>query len=199
VNRDERIYAALIRVLPCAFRREFGREMQLVVRARRAQDSGTSLSFWAWALTDLARAAFRERMAAMKDSHVGRQILGAALLLIPIAFLISQAPVYELNVPGLTNPFDTFYNRPGLVWLGYAMDALIFLGPLVAFALTAPLFLRQSVHWQPEEGVLVAVSLTWPGLITAALMLIGLTLGAMFAAYILAENWQCLLGLAASC
>lgn len=197
MNRADRLYGALLRVLPAPFRDAYGREMALIFRARRQRDASTGL--WAWALGDLAQAAIRERIATMKTSDARRQVIGATLLLIPVVFIVSQVLVYELNVPGLSNPFDVFYNRPGLAALGYIMDALIFLGPLVAFGLMAPLFLRQSVRWRPADDVMVAISLTRSGLVTATLMLVGLGLGALFTAYLLAENWACLLGAATSC
>jgi len=199
-STDEALYAALLRVYPRSFRARLAGEMLTVFRdLRRAAAAGgrfALVAFWLRLLAELGRTALEERVLAMKSSHVWRQMGSAALLVVPVVFLVSQMLVYELKVPGLANPFDVFYNRPGQAGLGYLMDAIIFLGPLVACALALPLFLRQSVRWRPSPGTLLTVSLTPGGLVTAALALVGVGLSATFVAYLLAENLPCLLGTA---
>lgn len=197
----EAVFAALLRAYPRPFRARFAAEMAQVFRDQRraaaARGRPALAGFWLRLLAELGRTAFEERLTMMTRSPLWRQAASAALLVVPVVFLVSQMLVYELKVPGLSNPFDVFYNRPGQAGVGYLMDAFIFLGPLVALALALPLFLRQSVRWRPSSGTILTVSLTPGGLVAAALTLVGLGLSAVFVAYLVAENLPCLLGAAA--
>lgn len=200
--RGAGVYRLLLRAYPPSFRQAFGREMgqtfdALLAGAQRRGRAATA-ALWGRTIFDLVRTAVRERVYEMKLSVTKVQVAAGLLLVIPVLFLASQFLVSELGVPGLHNPFDVFYNRPGQAGVGYLMDALIFLGPLLAALLLVVPFYRDSVRLRPGGGVLVAVNLTTSGLVTFVLLVAAAGLAALFISYVVGENWACLIG-AVSC
>ena len=62
----ERVYRLLLRAYPAGFRAEYGREMVLVFRDRRRDESARGIRFWSEMIWDVARSAPALRLDAFR-------------------------------------------------------------------------------------------------------------------------------------
>jgi hypothetical protein len=66
MSAAERVYRLLLRAYPAGFRAEYGREMVLVFRDRRRDESARGIRFWSEMIWDVARSAPALRLDAFR-------------------------------------------------------------------------------------------------------------------------------------
>ena len=93
----ERVYRLLLRAYPAGFRAEYGREMVLVFRDRRRDESARGIRFWSEMIWDVARSAPALRLDAFRirweeDIQTGEEKMRTMAIL---AVLIGRASCRE--------------------------------------------------------------------------------------------------------
>jgi len=127
-------------------------------------------------------------------------VAGSALLMPGLIFFAGVVLSTYLRVPAISQVFDGFVTAVlvPLNPLSVVLNALIVLGPLAAFGLNVVSFARQHVKIR-TDGALLVITITRESLFPLVLIVTGLALFGLFGLYLLAENWQCLIGARASC
>ncbi|MET0622416.1 MAG: hypothetical protein ABW250_05500 [Pyrinomonadaceae bacterium] len=160
---SRRAYALLLAAYPSEFRREYGREMELVFAARRREESAALARLWGEALLDLALNAPREHLERFgKGGGLMKTLRTAALAAAAYAFtLLVVAPLFARNVGSL----------PG--FLASLFDALISTGLIFNFVY----LLLTLTRWRSGVGAvrlsLVVTALFVAGLITLMVVSLG--------------------------
>jgi hypothetical protein len=119
-----------------------------------------------------------------------------ALVTPAIVFVVSNVLRYELGVPGLHEALEPVID-PTAAWAQGVIDAVVFVGPLVAFALAAFSVLRLRVE-RRSHAFVGTVEVQWHPALLAVAVVSAVVFGVL-GAYVVAENLPCILGHAARC
>jgi len=171
---DERVYAALLRCYPRAFRQAYGDEMRAAFRELRRAESRTPVAFWRFAIVDLARSACREQFEACRSGTRRFVLQWLAVCALGIVGTGLAAGLLARAIEFLYHPY-----LEGLRIAPWSYGAL--LGAGLALAQCAAL------------GGRVANRLAWIA-VTAAGAALGLDLAATLAAAVGPAAWGPVLG-----
>jgi hypothetical protein len=154
---------------------------RLLSRSRLALDMARSVP------TEHSRE-WRRRMMERRTS------LALVLLAIPVAFL---AIVALQEVAGVAGPMQALY-PDGVGQVRSVVTDLVIVGsPALAFLMAATKVLE--IRWRPGPESLLSISVVRVGWIHYAILIGAALIGAVFAGYVVAENWECVFGSAIAC
>ncbi len=131
-------------------------------------------------------------------AKIGRHRLATSIALVApaLVFVVANVLRYELGVPGLHEALEPVID-PGTTWAQGLMDAIVFLGPLVAFAVAAFSVLRLRIERRAHTFV-GTVEVQWhPALLVVAIL--SAVVFGVLGVYVVAENLPCILGHVARC
>ena len=160
---SERAYAALLRVYPAGFRREYGREMRLLFADRRreaGEGARPLLRLWFETVGDLARTATAEHVDSLAKGE------GTMRILRTVALAVAAYAVTLLVVA----PLFTHNARSMPAFVGHLLDALIATGLIFNFVylvLTLPRWLEGT---RAVRAALVITTAVVGALITLMMM-----------------------------
>ncbi len=123
-----------------------------------------------------------------------RTTVALVLLAIPVAFLA----IVALNeVAGVAGPMQALY-PDGVGQVRSVVTDLVIVGsPVMAFLVMASKMLKYQ--WRPDPESLISMSVVRVRWIHYAILLGAALIVAIFAGYIVAENWECIFGNATTC
>ena len=125
-----------------------------------------------------------------------RLSLSLALLVPAVVFVTANVLRYELGMPGFHELLAPVID-PTASWAQGLLDAVVFLGPLAAFAVTVLSVLRLRVERRAHAFV-GTVEVQW----RPALLLVAAVSAVVFAflgAYVVLENLPCIVGAQPRC
>lgn len=137
-------------------------------------------------------------ITASRDVSFKTAMIGFVLVA-PIVYFMSAAVLeHELGIGFLYTPIEALSRNPQSWRLFNLVSPIVFLGgPMLAFLLNMLQVVRLSAHTEPGTvtASVTVVRKPW-NLAVAGLCLI---MVALLGAYLVAENWQCWLGLKTHC
>jgi hypothetical protein len=179
-----------LRLYPKRFRERFGEEM-----ARLVEDDRRRLLGRSGLVFDVAGAAVGEHVREWRRRTVERKTIVALLLLaIPVLFL---GIVALQELAGVDGPMQVLYPE-GVGSVRRAVTDVVIVGsPVVALAVAATTMLR--FRWHPNASSLASISVARVAWVHYAIVIAAGMIVAIFGAYSLAENWECIFGNAKVC
>ena len=136
----------------------------------------------------------------MNRSNTFTTAAGSALILPGLLFFIGVALTYFFKVASFGRVFDDFVTRtlvpPSATSI--ILNALIVLGPAAAAVITGVPFVRQFVTFRQGDA-LMTIKITRDGVWPLLVIIVGFSLVLIFGTYLLAENWQCIIGAQTRC
>jgi hypothetical protein len=187
---------------PASFRKAYGDQMAQAFRdlsCRAATDRrrfGRS-KLWLRMLVDALRSAPREYFDEWRTPMSKTALIAAAVLALPLLFILLNLLQYGAGIPLLWNPFDSLQTLIYPTPWRYVYDAAIVLSPMLALGL---LFLPQLRITRGTAGTELATivirKLSRPAVVLTILSLLVIGILGM---YLISENLPCLLGQQISC
>ncbi len=97
----------------------------------------------------------------------------------------------------LYQTFNAFFDDPSRAGLGFAMQAFVLIGPFLALVLT--LIPTVSVNIRTDQSNLISTITIRGKLLHIAVIATSILVIAIMGAYLITENWYCIIGLKTSC
>ena len=136
----------------------------------------------------------------MQKTNTFTTMAGSALIIPGLLFFIGVALTYIFKVASFGRVFDDFVIRtlvpPSAT--SVILNALIVLGPAAAAVITGVPFVRQYVTFKQGDA-LMTIKVTREGVWPLVVIIAGFCLVLIFGTYLLAENWQCIIGAQTRC
>jgi hypothetical protein len=198
-----RAYQGLLHAYPSRFRREYGSQMAQVFRTACRETYGHDgikglIRLWRHILPDLLISSIEEWRVEMRSRNWIPLAASAVLLFPALIFLTLVFFGYALDVSSIRQPFDSFYTDATSKGWSRVADVFVLGGSVIVVLINAFPFLR-TLRVQFEGHGIASITLSRVNLISVAILLVGLGLIAIFGAYFLTENWQCIIGAKLSC
>ena len=136
----------------------------------------------------------------MQKSNTVTTLAGSALIVPGLLFFIGVTLAYTFKVAAFGAAFDDFVTRTlvPLNVLSVTLNGLIVLGPLAAAILVGIPFVRRYVTFRQGDALLT-IKVTREGIWPLIVIVTGFCLVLIFGTYLLAENWQCIIGAQPRC
>ena len=196
-----RIYRLMLLAYPPQHRRHFGTHMAQLFAdqcrdAMHKDGPAELLRLWLRTLLDFAITLSAEWSITVKTNLFNRINLALLLLAVPLLFVTYNVLAYELNITAMQTWLNPLFGNP----LFETLFTIVILVSLPATLLLLGLPLLRTFQVRRDSGHLhLSLAIKRPGLLSSAGLALGLLLTAIIAAYLVAENWQCIIGLAVSC
>jgi len=133
----------------------------------------------------------------MREEHWPWLVVGCAALL-PGALFLGSVLLIDYGGLGQLEPWrEAIMGAGRSPWWGQAIDGLIVFGPVAALLLVLTPWLRQGRVLTASGRAEMIQSRV--GRLSLILAMVGLAMTLVFATYLIAENWPCLVGQRISC
>jgi hypothetical protein len=201
-----RLYRRLLLLYPASHRAEYGRLMsqlfedQLRAAWRRGRRRAL-VELWGRALLDTASSVVLEHLDRWSEPmRNGSRLLlaaAAAILVVPVTFVVLNLLQYGLHLSIPWNPHDLLWPQVRFTVWRYLYDAVIVLSAPLALGLLMARLLQ--MRWRPQVDALAWVVIRKGDRIGLGLMALCLLLMATMGLYFIGENLPCILGQRLAC